>query len=61
MRRRAQSLSTALALAFVLWFVFSRLRFVVFINLPWWGFLLMIGLLFLVVDYIFDSLFRRSP
>jgi len=42
----------------VLWFILSRLRIVVFINLPWWGLLLLIlvpvVVLFLAIDHLIN-------
>jgi hypothetical protein len=48
---RATSLMVAIAAAAILWFVLSRLRIVVFVNLPWWGLALLI-LVPLVVLYL---------
>ncbi|MDD1758223.1 MAG: hypothetical protein LUQ22_05770 [Methanotrichaceae archaeon] len=42
----------------VLWFAFSRLRFIVFTQMSWWtlGLLMLIAIvvLFLVLDHFFD-------
>lgn len=60
MRRRGASLGTAIALILTVWFIVTRLRFVVFVSLPWWGFLLMAVGLFLAIDYVIDRVFGRS-
>lgn len=57
MRRRARSLGTTIALVLTLWFVVTRLRFIVFVNVPWWGFLLLIVALFIAIDYVIDRVF----
>ncbi len=51
---------TAIALVITLWLIWDKLRIVVFVRMPWWGFLLMAVLLFLAVDYILDRLFNRG-
>ncbi|HOT90062.1 MAG TPA: hypothetical protein PLJ78_01770 [Anaerolineae bacterium] len=60
MRRRAGSLLTAIALLITLWLIWSKLRIVVFVHMPWWGFLILGVLLFLAVDYILSKLFDRG-
>jgi hypothetical protein len=59
MRQRLAGVATALALAVTLWLIFDRLRIVLFVNVPWWGFLLMAVLLFLAVDYLLARAFGR--
>lgn len=59
MRRRASSIATAIALFVTLWIIVSRLHIVFWVQLPWWGFLLMAVLLFLVIDYIIGRMFSR--
>lgn len=58
MRRRAASLSTAIALLITLYLIWTKLRIVIFVNLPWWGFLLLIVVLFLAIDYVLDRVLR---
>lgn len=60
MRRRGGSLLTAIALLVTFWLIWSRLRIVVLVNIPWWGLLLIGLILFLVIDYVLDRVFRRS-
>jgi hypothetical protein len=43
-RSRFASLLAAIIAVMVVWFILSRLRIVIFVNLPWWG----LGLLILV-------------
>ena len=43
----------------VLWFILSRLRIVIFVNLPWWGLLLLILVpvivLYLAIDHLING------
>ncbi|MBC8078119.1 MAG: hypothetical protein H7Y32_18725 [Chloroflexales bacterium] len=59
MRRRISSIATAIALFATLWIIVSRLHIVFWVQLPWWGFLLMAVLLFLVIDYLIGRIFSR--
>lgn len=53
-------LVSALALLLTLWLIWSRLHIVVLVNVPWWGLLLFAVLLFLVLDYVIGSVFKRT-
>ena len=59
MRSRLSSWLAAVVAVVVLWFILSRLRIVVFINLPWWGLLLLIlvpvVVLFLAIDHLING------
>lgn len=61
MRRQGSSLLTALALVIALWLIWDRLRIVVFVPIPWWGLLIAVVLLFLVIDYALHRVFNRRP
>jgi hypothetical protein len=56
---RLSSLLAAILAVAVLWFILSRLRIVVFVNLPWWGLLLLILVpvvaLFLAIDHLING------
>jgi hypothetical protein len=56
---RLSSLLAAVLAVAVLWFILSRLRIVVFVNLPWWGLLLLILVpvvaLFLAIDHLING------
>lgn len=52
MRRRLQSIGTTLALVLTLWFILDRLRIVLLVQVPWWGFLILALALFLALDYL---------
>ena len=56
---RATSLIVAIAAVAILWFILSRLRIIVFVNLPWWGLVLLIVVplvvLYLAVDHFVNG------
>jgi uncharacterized membrane protein len=52
MRRRFASLITTVIMGFILYKVLERLVFVVWVQVPWWGLIILGILLFLVVDYM---------
>ena len=58
MSSRLASLLAATVAVMVLWFILSRLRIVVWVNLPWWGLLLLIlvpvVVLFLAIDHLIN-------
>ena len=59
MRSRLASLLAALIAVMALWFILSRLRIVIFVNLPWWGLALLILVpvivLFLAIDQLING------
>ena len=58
MSSRLSSLLAAIVAVMVLWFILSRLRIVVWVNLPWWGLVLLIlvpvVVLFLAIDHLIN-------
>jgi hypothetical protein len=61
MSRTGRSLIALVALALVLWLIWSRLHIVIWVPLPWWGLLLAGLLLFLALDYLITRIFARRP
>jgi hypothetical protein len=59
MRKRASSAISTLALMFVIWLIWTRLHIVFLIVVPWWGFLLMAIVLFLVIDHLLHRVLER--
>ena len=49
----------AILAVMVVWFILSRLRIVIFVNLPWWGLGLLILVpvivLFLAIDHLING------
>jgi hypothetical protein len=59
--RNVGALAALLAILLVLWFVWSRLHIVIWIPLPWWGALIGVVLLFLVIQHLIATLLKRRP
>jgi hypothetical protein len=57
MRQRARKLATALAVLITLWLIWDRLHIVIWVQMPWWGLLILAVVIFLAIDYIFDQVF----
>ncbi len=57
MRQRARRLATALAVLITLWLIWDRLHIVIWVQMPWWGLLILAVVIFLAIDYIFDQVF----
>ncbi len=57
MRQRARKLATALAVLITLWLLWDRLHIVIWVQMPWWGLLILAVVIFLAIDYIFDQVF----
>jgi hypothetical protein len=51
-RRHAASLITTLIMGYILYRVLDRLFVVIWVNVPWWGLVILGVLLFLAVEYL---------
>jgi hypothetical protein len=60
MKSRHSSLLVAIVAAVVLWYILSHTRFVIFIPVPWWMFLLLILGVVLVLYLALDHLINRT-
>ncbi len=60
MKRRLSTFITTLIIVFILWQIWQKLHIVVWINIPWWGALLLIVALFVVIDLVMDRLIGRE-
>ncbi len=60
MREQFSSLLLTIVVVAVLWFILSRLRIVVFVPLPWWGFALLILGAIVVLYLALDHLINRT-
>ncbi|RIH87052.1 hypothetical protein [Calidithermus roseus] len=56
-RRFLASLVTTLIFGFILYKVLERLFVVVWVQMPWWGLILLLVVLFLLIDYMVSRLF----
>jgi hypothetical protein len=51
-RRHIASLVTTLIMGYILYRVLDRLFVVIWVNVPWWGLVILGVLLFLAVEYL---------
>jgi hypothetical protein len=59
LKRRAASLITTLIMGYIVYRVLDRLFVVIWVQVPWWGFILMIVLLFLAIDYMVNRVINN--
>ena len=57
MRQRARKLVTAVAILITLWLIWDKLHIVIWVQMPWWGLLILAIVIFLAIDYIFAQIF----
>jgi hypothetical protein len=56
-RRRLASLVTAIIFGFILWRLLERVFVVIWVRTPWWGLIIMLVVLFLIIDYAVSRAF----
>lgn len=61
MMRNTSALAGLLAIGIILWFVWDRLRIVIWIPVPWWVALIGVIILFLVLQHFIATLLKRRP
>lgn len=59
MRNHLASFVTALIFIVILWQIWERTRIVILVQVPWWGLVIALVVVFLVIDYVVSRLFRR--
>jgi uncharacterized membrane protein len=57
LRRSLASLVTTIIFGFILWRVLERTFVVIWVQMPWWGLMLMAVVLFLLIDYMVSRTF----
>ena len=57
LRRRLASLVTAIIFGFILWRLLERVFVVIWVRTPWWGLLIMLAVLYLIIDYAVSKAF----
>ncbi|MFN8489726.1 MAG: hypothetical protein U0350_19230 [Caldilineaceae bacterium] len=57
MRQRARKIATALAVLIAFWLIWDKLHIVIWVQMPWWGLLILGLVIFLAIDYIFAQVF----
>ena len=60
LRRRLASLVTAVIFGFILWRILERVFVVIWVRTPWWGLLIMLVVLFLIIDYAVGKAFGTN-
>jgi len=60
MKSRLSGLLLAIVAAVVLWYILSRMHFVILVPVPWWMFLLLILVVILVLYLALDHLINRT-
>lgn len=57
MRQKLAAIVTTVVFGFILWKLLERTFVLIWVNTPWWGALLMLGVLFLLIDYAISRAF----
>jgi len=57
-KQRLASLITTLIFAYILYRVLDRLLIVVWVQMPWWGLLIVGVVLYLVIEHLVHRIFR---
>ncbi len=60
MKRRLSSLISAVIFLAIVWVVLDKLHIVVWVQTPWWAFLLMGVVLFFVIDFAVSRIFKNN-
>lgn len=61
MKRRLSSLISAVIFLAIVWVVLDKLHIVVWVQTPWWAFLLMGVVLFFAIDFAVSRIFKSDP
>lgn len=57
-RQRIAGIITAVICALVLWRILDRMLVLMLVRVPWWGFIIMIALLFMVINHVVSKVLR---
>lgn len=57
-KQRLATILTTLIFAYILYRVLDRLLIVIWVQMPWWGLLLALFVLYLLIDHLVHRLFR---
>lgn len=57
-KQRLATILTTLIFVYILYRVLDRLLIVIWVQLPWWGLLLALLVLYLLIDHLVHRLFR---
>ena len=56
-RQKLAAIVTTVVFGFILWKLLERTFVLIWVNTPWWGALLMLVVLFLLIDYLISRAF----
>ena len=57
-KQRLATILTTVIFAYILYRVLDRLLIVIWVQMPWWGLLLALFVLYLLIDHLVHRLFR---
>jgi hypothetical protein len=57
LRRRLASLVTAVIFGLILWQLLKRVFVVIWVQTPWWGLIIILVVLFLIIDFAVSRAF----
>lgn len=58
LKRRVASVITTVIMAYILYSLLNRIFVVIWVNVPWWGLILLAVLLFLGIDYMVNRILK---
>jgi hypothetical protein len=59
-RRKLASIITTLIMGYILYRVIDRLFIVMWVQVPWWGLILLLVLLFFAIDYMVNRILKAD-
>ena len=57
-RRRIASVITTVIMGYILYRILDRIFVVIWVNVPWWGLILLAVLLYLAIEYIVNRILK---
>jgi hypothetical protein len=57
-RRRVASVITTVIMGYILYRILDRVFVVIWVNVPWWGLILLAVLLYLAIDYMVNRIVK---
>lgn len=57
-RRRIASVITTVIMGYILYRILDRIFVVIWVNVPWWGLILLAVLLYLAIDYMVNRILK---
>ena len=57
-RRRIAGVITTVIMGYILYRILDRIFVVIWVNVPWWGLILLAVLLYLAIDYMVNRILK---